>query len=340
MERSSEPAKYTSGMIKREVAGMNRLLGAGIAFVLICGVSMAESLGPVFGGKDGICLGMNIYEASAKLRDLFKGQPVASRLEVKPCEDGWPFNNSIMDENSRESSGLVVDAGPDNVVAFIRVAGQLLPTLTGFDGSPQHVGTLLEIMNTLHFPFASNGQSQSDLKWICNPSNFTMLIIAKPSVSVKLIATTNDSMRTLLRAEFQNEAASSRSQPVTHPPRALESIVASKFETEMNKDRQAVFDGIHPVGIAKWVNVHAAKVTQWKGDRPTNREEDIVQCVFRYTIYWEGPIEKKGFTKVESLYDRESQMFIGGRVLETNGITKDQVAFNVGAFIGELLNKN
>jgi hypothetical protein len=44
----------------------------------------------------------------------------------------------------------------------------------------------------------------------------------------------------------------------------------------------------------------------------------------RFTIYWEGPVVKDGFTKVSATWDNESQRWSPGQIIATNGMTNQQ----------------
>ena len=101
---------------------------------------------------------------------------------------------------------------------------------------------------------------------------------------------------------------------------------------------------MHPVGTAKSVKVHDVTVDQWKNGNKTNSEKDIIQFTVRFTIYWSGPITKDGYTKATQTYDEESDRWIGGKILSTNGVTNTEVKegaieFGVGFLQGYLQEK-
>lgn len=119
----------------------------------------------------------------------------------------------------------------------------------------------------------------------------------------------------------------------------LEESIANGFEVLANQNRQQIFNYIHPIGDAKNVKVHDVIVTSWKRGRPTGRLDDILQIEIRYTIYWRGPLTTDGYTKISSIIDMETERFVGGQILSTNGTTNEQVAFGFGYIGGILLHE-
>lgn len=97
--------------------------------------------------------------------------------------------------------------------------------------------------------------------------------------------------------------------------RVLASLEASK---------QQWFDEFHPVGTAKSVKLHQVEVVNNGGSR---------QAVARFTIYWEGPIKKDGFTKIRAVHDSETDRWVRAEILETNGITNRQTVEGIGSFV-------
>ena len=120
----------------------------------------------------------------------------------------------------------------------------------------------------------------------------------------------------------------------------LEVVLAKKLETAFNANKQVMFNRIHPVGTATGVKVHEVSV-EWKNGKPTNREKDVTQFTVRFTIYWHGPIIKDGYTKATQTYDEESNCWVGGQILSTNGVTNTEVRdgaidFGIGFLRGYL----
>jgi hypothetical protein len=97
--------------------------------------------------------------------------------------------------------------------------------------------------------------------------------------------------------------------------RVLASLEASK---------QQWFDQFHPVGTAKSVKLHRVE---------TVKTPDGWQAVARFTLYWEGPITKDGFTKIKAIHDAESNRWVRAEILETNGITNRQTVEGIGQFV-------
>jgi hypothetical protein len=67
-------------------------------------------------------------------------------------------------------------------------------------------------------------------------------------------------------------------------------------------------------------------MTGWKRSQVTGRWDDILGFSTRFTIYWERPVVKDGFTKVTATWDNESRRWLPGQILATNGMTNDQAA--------------
>lgn len=110
-----------------------------------------------------------------------------------------------------------------------------------------------------------------------------------------------------------------------HKPTQVE-----KAQTYLSAHKQEWFDRFHPIGTAKSVTVHDVAITN--GPNGT-------QAVIRFTLYWEGPITKDGFTKIRAVHDKESNRIVRAEILETNGTTNRQAVENVAAFVGGFLSE-
>lgn len=100
---------------------------------------------------------------------------------------------------------------------------------------------------------------------------------------------------------------------------------------------QGLFDAIHPTGKATSIKFHDVSIKQWKRGIDTNRYEDIVQYNLRLTLYWEGPVTKDGFTKLNFVYDAEAGRPVGMQILGTNGSTKVDAAKAAGNILELML---
>lgn len=117
---------------------------------------------------------------------------------------------------------------------------------------------------------------------------------------------------------------------------SLQEALVTTFQKTCNNSKQQIFDSIHPIGTAKNITVHEVTVDSWKNDQVGNKRSDIRQFTVIYTIYWEGPITKDGFTKVSEQWDNESQRSISQKILATNGITKNDIGYGIGFGLGVL----
>jgi hypothetical protein len=110
--------------------------------------------------------------------------------------------------------------------------------------------------------------------------------------------------------------------------REVEEACATRLQSDLQaaleKSKQEFFNAFHPIGTAKSVVVHDVSIVGWKRGKATGRDEDILQLTMRFTIYWEGPITKDGFTKVGATWDGESQRWLPPQLLATNGMTNSQ----------------
>jgi len=117
------------------------------------------------------------------------------------------------------------------------------------------------------------------------------------------------------------------------PPPPIEEILEGQWRVVLFNARQEIFDGMHPVGSATDVRLHSLEI-KWRNNVRTNREKDILGMAVRYTVFWDGPITKNGFTKLFSVYDAEVGRIIATDLLATNGVTTGDVAEGVGMAIG------
>jgi len=123
---------------------------------------------------------------------------------------------------------------------------------------------------------------------------------------------------------------------ITGPSTSVEQRIANNCQSLLTRDKQAVFDQLHPIGTAKSIVVHEVNVDSWKHGKATNQESDIIRFTVRYTLFWEGPITTDGYTKIESTYDMESQRWTT-KVLGTNGTTNEDVKSGAISFGVEFL---
>jgi len=120
------------------------------------------------------------------------------------------------------------------------------------------------------------------------------------------------------------------------PTRRAEDLIAAEIQQDLNQNKQQVFRSIHPMGFAKSATVHDVTIL-WKHGQSTNRLQDIQEITVRYTIYWEGPITKDGYTKVSETFDTETQRYTRGSILATNGITNKEAGETIGVIGGAIL---
>lgn len=117
----------------------------------------------------------------------------------------------------------------------------------------------------------------------------------------------------------------------------LQSILNTR-DAEFNGP-QMVFNLVHPIGTASRVVVHAVSL-QWKTDKPTADENDIMSWTCRLTVYWSSIRVDDGFTKLLLTYDNEVGNFTRKEILATNGMTTEEVnaaAVDIGFQIGQML---
>jgi hypothetical protein len=105
---------------------------------------------------------------------------------------------------------------------------------------------------------------------------------------------------------------------------AMTTQLQHDFQLGFEKNKQQLFAAFHPVGTAKSLIVHDVAVSGWKHGQAAARVDEILGFSIRFTIYWEGPLVKDGFTKVSATWDNESQGWLSGQILATNGMTNDQ----------------
>jgi DNA-directed RNA polymerase subunit RPC12/RpoP len=129
-------------------------------------------------------------------------------------------------------------------------------------------------------------------------------------------------------AEHGSSSSSANQQHIS-----LEEATRQNIQQSYDQIKQQLFDQFHPVGTAKSVTVHDLTFV-WKDGINTGRWSDVKQVIIPFTLYWEGPITKDGFTKISATYDTESQRYISSQVIATNGITTDQAGSAIGEALG------
>ena len=135
------------------------------------------------------------------------------------------------------------------------------------------------------------------------------------------------------------------SVPAAPPPIVTKEAIQQKLQTVFNardaefNGPQMVFNMVHPIGTASRVAVHDVSL-QWKTDRPTADENDIMSWTCRLTVYWSSILVDDGFTKLLLTFDNEVKNFTNVEILATNGKTTEEVnaaAWDIGYQIGLML---
>ena len=116
-----------------------------------------------------------------------------------------------------------------------------------------------------------------------------------------------------------------------------EDVIASRANTLLDSSKQQIFDSVHPVGTATAARVDRVTIDRWANDNPTSRVKDVRQFTLDYTISWEGPLNKQGYTKFRQIWDMESGQCLNTLLLDTNGVTKGQIGYAIGYAGGYLL---
>ena len=112
---------------------------------------------------------------------------------------------------------------------------------------------------------------------------------------------------------------------------------AQELMTEIiNGRRQAMVEKWHLLATAKKVTIHDVVMIDSAGAATTSGKK-MVGCLVRCTFYWEGPVNKDGYTKVAMLFDAEVQRFTAFRVLSTNGILNSDAAAGALSVLDALL---
>ena len=129
------------------------------------------------------------------------------------------------------------------------------------------------------------------------------------------------------------------------PPVVTKEAIQQKLQTVFNardaefNGPQMVFNMVHPIGTASRVAVHDVSL-QWKTNKPTADENDIMSWTCRLTVYWSSILVDDGYTKLLLTFDNEVKNFTNVEILATNGKTTEEVnaaAWDIGFQIGLML---
>ena len=88
---------------------------------------------------------------------------------------------------------------------------------------------------------------------------------------------------------------------------------------------QILTDSIHPCSTVTDVRIHEVS-------------DSTSQLVIRYTLFWEGPITKDGYTKIRAVYDNEIKRWVETKIEATNGITNSDLVIGGIITILDILN--
>lgn len=100
----------------------------------------------------------------------------------------------------------------------------------------------------------------------------------------------------------------------------LKNYLSQNFE----ENKQDLFNCIHPIGTAKSVTIHEVAIKR-KNEYPGYDSDSLLGFSVRFTLYWEGPITKDGYTKINLIYDAETKRYSSPQILDTNGVKNEEV---------------
>lgn len=108
------------------------------------------------------------------------------------------------------------------------------------------------------------------------------------------------------------------------------------FSEVLNENRDAIFNAIHPVGTAQSVTVHDVHV-KWRRDEASEAPNEAENVTITFTLHWQGPVTRNGYTKFYVIYDFDVEDFIHQELVATNGITNEDIGYAVGFALGVAL---
>lgn len=141
---------------------------------------------------------------------------------------------------------------------------------------------------------------------------------------------------------FTGRQSTSVAQRVPERPIITEAAFKELLQQQMNSTAdgkfvpQLYFDHFHPIGTATRIDVHDASI-EWRNGRPSSDAADILSWTVRMTIRWYAILVSDGYTKVSVTYDGEVGRVTRAVVLDSNGQTKEDVAHNIGWFLGYMM---
>jgi len=101
----------------------------------------------------------------------------------------------------------------------------------------------------------------------------------------------------------------------------------AELERNLNSVKQDFFDAIHPIGTAKSIKLNS-----------TTSNPPYLDV--RMTVFWEGPINKDGYTKVIFRFDSEIDRITELEIEDTNGLTMEGIGYAAGSILGAILHGN
>jgi len=114
-----------------------------------------------------------------------------------------------------------------------------------------------------------------------------------------------------------------------------------ELEQSLNKGStaQTYFDHLHPIGSADSICVTDADLT-WRPGTTEASKKNVMKVTFDALLFWEGPIQKQGLTRIRVTYNYELQAVSDFKIISTNGKTMDdtkKAAFEIGKVVGALV---
>lgn len=106
--------------------------------------------------------------------------------------------------------------------------------------------------------------------------------------------------------------------------------------------QQLLFDSVHPVGNATSVRITDTQIEWQEGAEKKRTLEEIRRYTVDLTIYWAGPIQEKGWTKMRLGYNAELGELTTQTVVDSNGVTKEKagkLAIDVGLMLAAAATK-
>ena len=120
--------------------------------------------------------------------------------------------------------------------------------------------------------------------------------------------------------------------------KSAEEKLQESVSTYLKANKQQIVEKYHLLATAKDVELQKFMLVD-RNAQPTDKLENAIGYAILFTVFWEGPVTKDGYLKLNAFFDFSARTFTDVRVVQTNGVLNEDAAKGIGEILGAMFSK-